>query len=111
MFTPEAIQARLREKPFRPLRIITGEGQRFDIYHPDLVLVGWRDLTIGFASPDSPTIYDRQTRVDRRYYAAANARATEAFRGMRPGGYEPPSSARSASVIANRTCGDSSMRC
>jgi hypothetical protein len=63
MFRPEDIQARLREKPFRPLRIIASEGQRFDIHHPDLVLVGQRDLIIGFPSPGNPGIYDRQTRV------------------------------------------------
>ncbi len=63
MFTAEEVQARLRMKPFLPLRIIASEGQQLDIPHPDLVLVGRRDLTIGFASPDSPTIYDRQIRV------------------------------------------------
>jgi hypothetical protein len=63
MFTAEDIQARLRAKPFCPLRIIASEGQRFDIYHPDLVFVGRRDLMIGFPDPDTPTIYDRVTRV------------------------------------------------
>jgi hypothetical protein len=59
MFRPEEIQARLREKPFRPLRFIVSEGLRHDIHHPDLVLVGERDLTIGFASAAHPTIYNR----------------------------------------------------
>lgn len=63
MFTAEEIQARLREKPFRPLRIIASEGLRYDIQHPDLVLVGRRDLMIGFVSPNRPTIYNRVTRV------------------------------------------------
>lgn len=63
MFSAEDIQARLREKPFRPLRLLASEGQRFDILHPDLVLVGRHDLTIGFAAPDSPTIYDKVMRV------------------------------------------------
>jgi hypothetical protein len=63
MFRAEDIQARLREKPFRPMRLIASEGLRYDISHPDLVLVGQRDLTIGFPSPDNPTIYDRVVRV------------------------------------------------
>ena len=63
MFTPEEIQARLREKPFRPLRIIASEGLRFDIDHPDLVFVGRRDLMIGTPDPVSPSIYDRVVRV------------------------------------------------
>ena len=63
MFTAEGIKARLNEKPFRPLRIIASEGLSYDIFHPDLVWVGWNDLQIGFASPDHPTIYDRTIRV------------------------------------------------
>ncbi len=63
MFSSNDIQARLREKPFRPLRIIVSEGQHFDIRHPDLILVGLSDVIIGFPSPDNPTVYDRVTRV------------------------------------------------
>ncbi len=63
MFGAEEIQARLREKPFRPLRIVASEGPRFDIDHPDLVFVGRRDLMIGTPDPASPSIYDRVTRL------------------------------------------------
>jgi hypothetical protein len=63
MFRPDDIQARLRERPFRPLRLIASEGLRYDITHPDLVLVGQRDLTIGYPSPDNPQLYDRLIRV------------------------------------------------
>jgi hypothetical protein len=63
MYSPEQIQARLREKPFRPLRIVGSEGLRFDIYHPDLILVGTNDIMIGHANPAGPTIYDRVTRL------------------------------------------------
>lgn len=63
MFSAEEIQARLREKPFRPLRIVASEGLRFDINHPDLVFVGRRDLMIGSPDSASPTIYDRVTRL------------------------------------------------
>lgn len=40
MFRSEDIQARLRQQPFRPLRIIATEGLRYDIHHPDLVSSG-----------------------------------------------------------------------
>ncbi len=63
MFSPQAIKARLNEKPFHPLRIIISEGLSYDIYHPDLVWVGWNDLMVGFASPEHPTIYDRTIRI------------------------------------------------
>ena len=63
MFRPDDIQARLRQRPFHPLRLIVSEGLRYDIVHPDLVLVGQRDLMIGSPSAENPTIYDRVTRV------------------------------------------------
>ena len=63
MFRAEDIRDRLREQPFRPLRLVASEGLRYDIFHPDLVLVGHRDLTIGYASPETPDIYDRVVRV------------------------------------------------
>lgn len=63
MFRPDDIQARLRERPFRPLRLVASEGLRYDISHPDLVLVGQRDLVIGYPSPDNQQVYDRLVRV------------------------------------------------
>lgn len=63
MFRPDNILTRLHERPFRPLRIVVSEGQHFDIHHPDLVLVGERDLMIGFPSTENPAVYDRVTRV------------------------------------------------
>ncbi len=63
MYRAEDIQARLRQKPFRPFRIIASEGLRFDIKHPDLVFVGRRDITIGFPDADNPSVYDQVSRV------------------------------------------------
>jgi len=63
MFRSEDIQARLRQRPFQPVRIIASEGMHFDIHHPDLVFVGRRDLTIGTPDPDSASIYDGVIRV------------------------------------------------
>ncbi|MBW3596468.1 MAG: hypothetical protein KY475_04240 [Planctomycetes bacterium] len=63
MLRAEDIQTRLKEKPFRPVRIIASEGLHYDILHPDLVLVGRRDLTIGYPGADNPSIYDQVVRV------------------------------------------------
>ena len=57
------IQNRLRERPFVPLRVVTGSGQAYDIRHPDLVLVGRRALIIGTASNDNPTQFETASRV------------------------------------------------
>ena len=63
MFNAEQIQERLRQRPFRPVRIVASEGLRYDIEHPDLVLVGRHDLTIGYADSGNSAIYDRLVRV------------------------------------------------
>jgi hypothetical protein len=63
MFTFEEIKKRLGERPFVPFRIITTAGQSFEVRHPDLVLVGRRDLMVGFADSKNPGIYDGVTRL------------------------------------------------
>ena len=63
MFAWDDLLGRLREKPFRPFRPIAGEGQRLEVYHPGLVLVGHRDLIIGHPGRENPAVYDGVTRV------------------------------------------------
>lgn len=63
MFVASDIRDRVRATPFVPLRIVTSTGQEFDIYHPDLVMIGKRYLEIGMASNDEPGIFDVVTRV------------------------------------------------
>jgi hypothetical protein len=63
MFNADDIQARVRQRPFVPVRIATSAGQAFDIYHPDLIMVGRRDVTVGTASTENSSQYDRQTRI------------------------------------------------
>lgn len=63
-YTPDKIRERLRATPFRPFRIIASEGLRFEVYHPELVMVGERDISIGSPSAKYPEgVYDRMTRV------------------------------------------------
>jgi hypothetical protein len=63
MFTSEQILERLRQVPFQPFRFVIAEGRSYEIRHPDLVIVGRNDITIGFPDAKTPTIYDRQIRV------------------------------------------------
>jgi hypothetical protein len=63
MFTSEDLRARLKGKPFVPVRIVTSSGQSYDITHPDLVVIGKRDLFIGIPSNDNPDIYDASSRI------------------------------------------------
>ena len=58
IFTPESVQARLREQPFKPVQIVTTTGQTYDIRHPDLVLVTLESLMVGMPSANNPGIAD-----------------------------------------------------
>jgi hypothetical protein len=63
MFTADDIQTRIRERPFVPVRIITSSGQAYDVYHPDLVMIGRRALLIGTASTENPSQFEQASRV------------------------------------------------
>ena len=63
MFTADDIQARLHERPFVPVHIVTSSGQSYDVSHPDLVLVGRRFLIIGTASNENPSQIEAASRV------------------------------------------------
>ena len=62
MLRPDLIQQRLTRKPFEPVRVLASEGLRYEIYHPEMIMVGERDITIGI-SRHKGTIYDRQIRI------------------------------------------------
>jgi len=51
---PERIQALLRTRPFRPLRICTTDGAKFEVRHPEQVIVSHWDVFIGL-EPDPAT--------------------------------------------------------
>jgi hypothetical protein len=63
MFTSDDIYARIREKPFTPMRIITSSRESYDIHHPDLVLIGERLLIVGSASTKNPRYFDTTSHI------------------------------------------------
>ena len=63
MFSENDILARIRECPFKPVRFVTTTGQIYDIYHPDLIMVGRREVIIGTASAVNPATFEQVTRV------------------------------------------------
>ena len=59
MFTADTIANRLLQRPFFPVRIVMSSGDYFDIYHPDLVLVGQDLLVVGTTSQQNPRYAER----------------------------------------------------
>jgi hypothetical protein len=63
MFTAADLQARIKERPFVPVRIVTSSGQSYDITHPDLVWIAKTWVMIGTPSNDNPSILEVANRV------------------------------------------------
>ena len=63
IFTPDDVQTRLRERPFTPMRLVTTTGEKYDIYHPDLVLVARHFLVVGLPGTKNQSVADQVTRV------------------------------------------------
>lgn len=63
---PEQLTALRRQEPFRPFRICLADGRQLTVAHPELVLVGLDDVTIGFARKNSekPYLFEHKTTVD-----------------------------------------------
>lgn len=54
-----------RQEPFRPFRVKMNDGRAFAVVHPELMLAGHKQLTIGFPRPgsDKPYFFERYTTV------------------------------------------------
>lgn len=63
MMTATEIRARVRAQPFVPFRIVTSSGRTYDVAHPDLILVGVRELMIGRPARRDPILFEGVDRV------------------------------------------------
>ena len=57
---PEGLLAHLKKQPFEPFGIRMVDGAAYEIWHPDVVLVGRRTITLGLARSGKPRLpYER----------------------------------------------------
>jgi len=62
--TQEELQAAARRQPFEGFRLILTTGAKYDIRHPDLIMVGKRSAVIGVTNEPNGSAYDRTIKVD-----------------------------------------------
>lgn len=62
--TPEELRDTLRQQPFEPFRLVTTDGARFEIRHPDLLWVGQRTAYVGLTGQPGQTFFERAVKVD-----------------------------------------------
>ena len=58
MFRAEDVRARVRKEPFVPFRIVTSSGESYEVHHPELILIGQGEVTVGRPSTSNPAIHD-----------------------------------------------------
>ena len=63
MYTAERVLERIKTKPFVPMRIFTSAGTNYDVYHPDLAMVGKQLLIVGTVSKDNPAMFDKSSTI------------------------------------------------
>jgi len=63
MFTSQEVRERIRKQPFVPIRFVTSSGEHYDVHHPELVWVGRRDVHVGTASKEDPSVYEQAARL------------------------------------------------
>lgn len=61
---PEELRETLRRSPFEPFRLVMTDGTGYDIYHPDLLMVGRRSLIVGLTGDPAQTFFERSVKVD-----------------------------------------------
>lgn len=68
--TQDEIREAARRQPFEPFRLVLTTGDRYDIRHPDLIMVGRRSAVIGIVNEPNGFAYDRTIKVDLMHVVA-----------------------------------------
>ena len=56
---PQDLAQALHRQPFKPFRLVLTDGERYEIRHPELFMLGKRSAVIGLVKPDDPEpLYD-----------------------------------------------------
>ena len=82
MFTSDEILRRVQQRPFIPMRIITSAGDRYDVKHPDMIMVGRRLVVVGTASEKNPSQFDTVTQLSILHLAAIENLPAESPTGL-----------------------------
>jgi len=63
MFTSNDVYSRLKVVPFVPFEVVTSSGESYEVRHPEMALVGRRDVIIGILPPDGSQFHDQSARI------------------------------------------------
>jgi hypothetical protein len=52
--TATDIKTFLKKMPFQPFTLVMSNNERYDVHHPEMLIVGYTSLSLGLARPDDP---------------------------------------------------------
>jgi hypothetical protein len=61
---PDDLTNELRKQPFTPFRVVMTDGKSYDIFHPELLMVGHRSATIGLTESPEERLYNLTALLD-----------------------------------------------
>ena len=61
---PNEVLDVVRHRPFEPFRLCLSDGGHYDVYSPDLCMVGNLSVTIGLTSKAGDALYERTVKLD-----------------------------------------------
>ena len=61
---PEEIRELLKHQPFEPFRLVMTDGGSYEIYHPDLLMIGQRTAVVGLVGDAGKEFFERSVKVD-----------------------------------------------
>jgi hypothetical protein len=70
--TREDLLEHVRRQPFVPIRLTLTTGRTFDVYHPDLIMIGRREAVVGLTLDPADAVFDRAAHVDLFHIATVN---------------------------------------
>jgi hypothetical protein len=62
--SPNELQRATRRRAFLPFRMHLTNGKTFDVYHPELIMVGVRTTALGIPASGDPELWDRMIEID-----------------------------------------------
>lgn len=63
MVTTADVDSRKRRKPFVPIKFVTDSGEAIEVHDPQMLMVGVRDILVGFPTRRHPGICERISKV------------------------------------------------
>jgi hypothetical protein len=57
----------MRGQPFVPKRIYVSDGSQYDVYHPDMCMIGVASIVVGIVTDPGSPYFEQAVRVDCRH--------------------------------------------